>query len=161
MKFAFLFSLFFLSILSFAQGGFKRNSVYFELGGAGLFTSMNYERQVTAKPGLGFRTGIGFYSFRTPEVTIPVGVNYLLPISKNRYGDIGFSTTWSSADVKLYAIVDRKFPTQGGYQHFNYIPSVGYRWQTERNWLFRLNLLLVVNDYGPLPFLGFAVGKCF
>ncbi len=38
---------------SFGQSTFKRNDIYLEAGGNGLFGSVNYERQLTNKPGLG------------------------------------------------------------------------------------------------------------
>lgn len=52
----------FLSTSLLAQNTFKRNDLYLEAGGNGLFASVNYERQLTKQPGLGLRTGIGFYS---------------------------------------------------------------------------------------------------
>ena len=51
-----------LVTLSFGQNSFKKNDIYVEAGGNGLFGSINYERQITNAPGLGVRAGIGFYS---------------------------------------------------------------------------------------------------
>jgi hypothetical protein len=34
---------------------FKRNSIYLEGGGNGLFASVNYERQLTKEPGIGVK----------------------------------------------------------------------------------------------------------
>jgi hypothetical protein len=65
---------------SFAQKKFKRNSFYLEAFGGGLFGSLNYERQLTSKPGIGLRIGAGFYTEKAFYLTLPVGVNYLFPL---------------------------------------------------------------------------------
>ena len=44
----------------FGQTGFKKNDIYLEAGGNGLFGSVNYERQLTKSPGIGARIGVGF-----------------------------------------------------------------------------------------------------
>ncbi len=40
----------------------KRNFAFLEVGGIGLFASLNYERQVSKVPGFSLRGGIGFYT---------------------------------------------------------------------------------------------------
>ena len=67
---------------SFAQEKFQRNSFYLEAFGSGLFGSLNYERQLTSKPGIGVRAGIGFYAEKAFSLTFPVGVNYLFPLKR-------------------------------------------------------------------------------
>ncbi|GEM_PF-5090725 len=51
-----------IAFCSYGQTTFKRNDIYLEAGGNGLFASINYERQLTKQPGLGFRLDVGFYS---------------------------------------------------------------------------------------------------
>lgn len=36
----------------FGQSNFKKNDIYIEAGGNGLYGSVNYERQLTKQPGL-------------------------------------------------------------------------------------------------------------
>jgi len=60
--FAFLLLSSFFASSTFAQKTFQRNSFYLEAFGSGLFGSLNYERQLTAKPGIGLRIGAGFYT---------------------------------------------------------------------------------------------------
>lgn len=36
--------------VSFGQSSFKKNDLYLEAGGNGLFGSVNYERQLTKQP---------------------------------------------------------------------------------------------------------------
>src|SRR5690606_34014640 len=64
----------------FGQDNFKRNDIYLEAGGNGLFGSVNYERQLTKQPGLSARIGVGFYSENAFYLSIPVGINYLFKL---------------------------------------------------------------------------------
>lgn len=147
---------------SYGQDSFKPNTIYFELGGNGLFTSLNYERQVTQKPGIGFHIGAGFYGVKTSFLTIPFGVNYLLKLkNSNSYIDFGFGATYSKADVKLYIMVDHKDPNYVNTNYWNYIPSIGYRILTKTNFIYRFSLSPVINHNDFIPFLGFSIGKCF
>ncbi|HUS00549.1 MAG TPA: hypothetical protein VMY77_02415 [Chitinophagaceae bacterium] len=50
-----------ITTFTFGQGTFKKNDIYLEAGGNGLYSSVNYERQLTKKPGLGARIGAGIY----------------------------------------------------------------------------------------------------
>jgi hypothetical protein len=135
----------------------KRNAVYFELGGNGLFASVNYDYQLTKKPGFGIRAGIGFYSLNPFQLTIPVGVNYLFEITKDKsYMELGLGATWTKENVSLYLEPDlSKKRTNFG----NYFPSVGYRKHTKKTLMWRISLTPVVNQNGFAPFFGFAFGK--
>jgi hypothetical protein len=130
----FLASTFFATY-SFGQSAFKRNDVYFEAGGNGLFSSINYERQLTSQPGLGIRIGLGFYSENAFYLTIPTGVNYLFKL-KNDNSFIG--------------------------EHFvSFVPSIGYRKHTANDLMWRISLAPVANKYGLVPWLGLSLGKRF
>jgi hypothetical protein len=76
----------FLCIVAFTKGqsDFKRNDIYLEAGGNGLFGSVNYERQLTKEPGIGVRIGIGFYTEKAFYLTTPVGINYLFKLKNKR-----------------------------------------------------------------------------
>src|ERR1700749_2091732 len=85
----------------FTQSPFRKNTVYAEFCGNGLDWSANYERQLGNKPGLGVRAGIG-YASSTEEfrVSIPVGVNYLFHISRQRsFLETGIGVTWAEENI--------------------------------------------------------------
>ncbi len=83
-----------MTVCSNDQTIFKRNDIYLEAGGNGLFASVNYERQFTKEPALGFRLGNGFYSENAFYLTIPVGINYLFKIkNKHAFIDAGVGAT--------------------------------------------------------------------
>lgn len=158
MRFLFLsFILFYSSSLLYGQSISKKQSVYLELGGNGLFTSVNYDYQLTKKPGFGIRTGIGFYSLNPFQLTIPVGINYLFELQKDKsYMEVGFGATWTKENVSLYLKPDlsKKRSNFG-----NYFPTVGYRKHTKNSLMWRISLTPVVNQNGFAPFFGFAFGK--
>ena len=139
----------------------KFNTVYFELGGNGLFLSANYERQILKKTRLHMHFGTGIYGVDPSVLTIPFGVNYLLKLKKiNSYIDFGFGVTYTKEDVKLYTIVDR--PNNIVNSDFiNIIPSIGIRHRTDKNFMYRFSLTPVFNQYSGLPFFGFSIGKSF
>ena len=64
-----------------AQKCSKRNTGYFEIGGNGLVLSLNYERQITSKPGLGLHAGVGLAG---DKPSFPLGAKSLLDLSKQR-----------------------------------------------------------------------------
>lgn len=89
MKYQFLTTLTVcIAAISFGQTTFKKNDLYLEAVGTGLFSSINYERQLTNKPGLGAKIGLGFYTEKAFYLTIPVGINYLFQL-KNEKSFIG------------------------------------------------------------------------
>ena len=160
MKFLLLsFSFFYCSSFLFGQSISKRQSVYFELGGNGLFTSVNYDFQLTKKPGLGIRAGIGFYSLDPFVLTIPVGVNYLFELQQNKsYMELGLGATWTKENVSLYLEPDlNKKRTNFG----NYFPTIGYRKHTKKSFMWRMSLTPLINQNGFQPFFGGSFGKLF
>lgn len=153
----FLVSAFFATC-SFGQSTFKRNDVYFEAGGNGLFSSINYERQLISQPGLGVRIGLGFYSENAFYLTIPTGVNYLFKLKKdNSFIDAGLGATWTRSNGELFIVED---PSNG--EHFiSFVPSIGYRKHTANDVMWRISLAPVANKYGLVPWLGLSLGKRF
>jgi hypothetical protein len=143
------------------QSKTKLNTVYFELGGNGLFTSINYERQLLKNTGLNFHVGTGIYGVQSTYLTIPFGIKYLFKVkNSNSYFDLGFGATYSKADVRLYASIKRN----SGYiqtNFWNYIPNVGYRRLTKKNLMYRIAITPILNHNDFLPFFGFSIGKCF
>ena len=150
-------------LFSFGQNAIKKNNLaYFELGGNGLFLSLNYERQVIKNTNLNFHIGSGIYGIKPTYLTIPFGLNYLLHLKDNRsFIDFGFGLTYTKANVKLYAIVDNKFNEPIDQTDFNVIPSISYRHYSSKDWMFKVSLTPVFNQYDGLPFVGVSVGKLF
>ncbi len=154
---SFLFSLPHVS----GQSKSNLNSIYVELGGNSLFTSVNYERQLLKSIPLLFHAGTGIYGVNPSYLTIPFGIRYLIKLhNAHSFLDLGFGATYSKADVALYAIVDHKDPyLQTDY--WNYIPGVAYRRLTRKNLMYRFSVSPVLNHNDFFPFLGFSIGKSF
>ena len=143
---------------SFGQTTFKKNDIYLEAGGNGLFASVNYERQLTKQPGLGARFGVGFYSENAFYLTIPVGIDYLFKLKSDKsFIDAGLGATWTRIDGNLFG--DSK--NSNGDNFINFIPSIGYRRHTTENLMWRISLTPVINKYGFVPWLGLSIGKRF
>jgi hypothetical protein len=144
--------------LCFGQSTFKKNDIYIEAGGSGLFGSVNYERQLTKQPGLGARVGIGFYSENAFYLTIPAGINYLFKLKNEKsFIDAGLGATWTRIDGKLFG--DSK--NSNGDHFVNFIPSIGYRRHTSNNVMWRVSVTPVANKYGFMPWIGASIGKRF
>lgn len=172
-----------LLILSFAFASFaqgqddtRKNTIYAEALGNGLVGSVNYERQLTKKPGLNVRLGTGFYyaayddgysSRNKLVVTVPAGVNYLFRLKGDQsFVDAGLGLTWtrnSKEDIYDHNRVE-------GFVIF--IPSVGYRRHTKAGYMYRISFTPLAgftrttydkDDYGfkPMPFVGISFGKRF
>ena len=113
------------------------------------------------EPGWGLRFGVGYFSgdeeFR---ITLPVGINYLFTIQKNKsFLDSGLGATWSGA-----AGLKKDVPT-GERDHsehiWSIIPSVGYRRHTKGNFMWRASFTPIINKYRFIPSLGLSLGKRF
>jgi hypothetical protein len=139
---------------------FKKNEVFIELLGNGLLGSINYERQLGEKPGLGIRVGAGLYGTDT-HMTIPVGVNYLIRVVKNHsFLDLGFGATYTKSDGFFYAVT--KLPA--GYvrrKEFIYlIPSAGLRAYTTKNYIWKITATPFITIGGDLlPSFGLGFGR--
>lgn len=159
-----VFAFISLSLINTANGqsAGKLNTLYLELGGNGLFTSINYERQLLRKTGLNFHVGAGSYGITPTYLTIPLGINYLVKLKNpNSYIDLGFGATYSKADVALYAIVEHRDPVYKNTNYWNYIPGIGFRKLTKSNLMFRFSFTPVINHNDLFPFLGFSIGKSY
>jgi hypothetical protein len=147
----------------FSQDHHKKNEVFLELGGNGLLGSVNYSRQLTKDPGLNFRIGIGAYGSNPTYITLPLGVNYLFRIiEKHTFLDLGLGATLTNADVTMS--VRREYSE--GYTHprsklVNFIPSIGIKTNTKKDFVWRFNITPVINNYGTVPSFGLSFGKRF
>ena len=124
----FVFTVFMLSgINGFTQSSFRKNTIYGEVGGNGVFLSVNYEKQLGTKPGLGVHLGLGNANAdENFAFTFPVGVNYLFNISRQKsFIEAGAGVTWA-----LQNIWDGYNHTEPKKYKPRFIPSIGYRHQT-------------------------------
>ena len=154
----FTFIALLIATLAFAQNTFKRNDIYLEAGGNGLWSSVNYERRLTKEPGLGVRIGLGFYTERAFYLTIPVSINYLFPLKNGRsFIDAGAGVTWARMDGRVFSN-----DKNSNDDHFtSFVPSIGYRRHTDKNVMWRISITPVANKDTFMPWLGFSVGKRF
>jgi hypothetical protein len=154
----FLFFALITVSLVYGQDSFKKNDIYLEAGGNGLFGSVNYERQLTKQPGLGARIGVGFYSEEAFYLTIPVGINYLFRLNNEKsFIDAGIGVSFARIDGDLFE--ESKNPN--GNHFANFIPSIGYRRHTLNNVMWRISFTPVINNDGFVPWLGASIGKRF
>ncbi|HUR12722.1 MAG TPA: hypothetical protein VM012_15205 [Flavitalea sp.] len=143
---------------SFGQSIFKKNDIYIEAGGNGLFGSVNYERQLTHEPGIGMRVGLGFYAENLSYITIPVGIDYLFELKrKSSFIDAGLGITWTRSEITA---IGRNVYAKGD-RFVNFIPGIGYRRHTPRDVMWRVSITPVINKNTFVPWLGISVGKRF
>ncbi|HUS03632.1 MAG TPA: hypothetical protein VMY77_17950 [Chitinophagaceae bacterium] len=158
-KTLFNIALLFIAINTVGQDPFKKNDIYLEAGGNGLFGSLNYERQLTKEPGIGARIGVGFYTENAFYLTTLVGINYLFNLKNNRsFIDAGLGVTWARTDG---AFIGSSSQYTNGDRFVNFVPSIGYRRHTLKNVMWRISLTPVINKYTGAPWLGLSIGKRF
>lgn len=160
MKFlAFIFILlFFVFVIPLkAQENSLRNSMYIEIGGSGLFASINYERQLTKLPALSARIGLGFYTEKALYTTLPIGINYVLKLSKSHsYLDVGMAVSYANRNHRFF--IREKGNTEG---FTSFIPSIGYRKDGKEDLFWRVSFTPVINEFSFVPWFGFSFGKKF
>lgn len=144
--------------VSFGQTNFKKNDIYLEAGGNGLFGSVNYERQLTKQPGLGARIGVGFYFENAFYLTIPAGINYLFKLKDGKsFIDAALGATWTRIDGKLFS----NSKNANGNNFVSFVPGIGYRKHSAKDVMWRVSVTPVANRYGLVPWLGASIGKRF
>lgn len=139
----------------------SNHGVYLELGGNGILASANIETSILKNPQIRSHIGIGMYGFMQRKLTIPLGINYLLPIRNTKsYLDIGLGMTFSKANMKLYVNVDDKNSIRKP-QNFSFVPNLSYRTHVKNRMLLRIGFTPVITQYLFIPHFGIAVGKLF
>ncbi|WP_428330251.1 hypothetical protein [Mucilaginibacter sp.] len=141
----------------------KPQSVFLEVGGAGLALTVNYDtRFKTTRDKWGYRAGIGYYNTGANSVfSIPLQVNYLYGIGKpggSSFAEFGAGTTF----------VYSKGSTNGTYFQFDNITgfigtaTIGYRYQQDNGGInFRIAFVPVIYDEGLLYEGGVSIGYTF
>ena len=61
---------------------------------------------------------------------------------RKRSIDLGGSATYSKADVKLYISIDRKDYDYVNMNYWNYVPSIGLKKITSKNFMYRFRACL-------------------
>jgi hypothetical protein len=149
------------SISVLGQNSFRKNDLYFEFLGNGIWSSISYERQLKNEPGWALRFGVGYFSgddkFR---ITLPIGINYLFKLRHiNSFLDAGLGGTWSEAAglMKDLPSGERDYT-----EHiWSIVPSIGYRRHTKGNFMWRASFTPFINKYRFMPSLGVSLGKRF
>ncbi len=122
------------------------SQVYFELGGAGIIYSFNYDGRFSKyENGLGFRLGIGGASVEGDGyIAVPVQINYLAG-TRGKYIEVGGGATYAPG---LHLFGDNKDNTIYGTM------SIGFRKQPvgKKGFTFRAAFM---------PLIGFASGGSF
>lgn len=161
MKSLTLFLIFFVSVACVnGQTTFKQNDIYLEVGGSGLFSSINYERQLTKQPGLGIRLGVGFTPIvGTVFITMPAGINYLFKLKDDKsFIDAGINLILFSNHNEGYWDGESITYLIKGIA----IPNIGYRRHTTKNLMWRISFTPVITkESGFSPWGGISIGKRF
>jgi hypothetical protein len=141
-----------------AQDLQKHNRLYFEVGGSGLFASVNYEKQLPKLPALGLRVGLGFYTEKAFYMTVPVGLTYAFALKKsNTFLDIGLNLTYSRIDGRVFT----QEQNSNGNHFTSIVPSIAYRKHFGKDTFWRIGFTPVFNQATTLPWLGFSLGRQF
>lgn len=150
------FSLLMLSAsIAYAQDFVpRRNALYVEACGNGLFASVNYERRLTPDiKGFAFRIGTGFYAENGLYLTIPFTIHYMFPLNKKgSYLDAGTGLTGS--------VMNTNDIFKGDEDSFTSFTGVlGWRKYSRNGTNFlRVAFTPVINKYGFVPWIGVGIG---
>lgn len=131
-----------------------KNYLYVEAGGTGLYSSVSYEHKFgKERQGLSLRAGIGFYTEDAAYLTIPVVLNYWVPLKKdNQYLNFGGGITLASINGEnvFRNNEDNLVSWTGliGYQRY---------FKNKKNFL-RFAFTPVINRYGFVPWVGIGAG---
>jgi hypothetical protein len=153
MRKTFLLSLAIIAFTSLsAQKAFKQTTFYGEIMGNGLTISVNYERQLSDKPGLGLHIGLGLGS---EMPVIPIGAKYLFKLKNEKsFIEAGLGITLTD-----YSFSTLKHNVDNNRLKAAFIPSVGYRHHTSYGLMWRLNYTPVFLNYRSIWYVGgFSIG---
>jgi hypothetical protein len=137
-----------------AQKPFKKNTFYAEILGNGMVLSINYERQLKNKPGLGYYLGIGLGGVKP---AIPFGAKYLIDLKNHKsFIEAGAGITLGERD--LWIERDIGSTVKNSYKP-GFIPSIGYRHHTPYGFMWRVNYTPVFSGFRNIPlFFGLSLG---
>ena len=168
-RFSILLVLLFIFTSSYSQSELiKKNSVSFELAGAGLFYSVNYDRLILVDEKIRFSITTGFWYIPQIETIsdfqsfagATIGFNTLFG-KKTHFAEFGFGFSYINMRQE-----------NGHMFHTTYIPvRIGYRYQKDEGGLFlRASFMPIFENYQNIdvkvlavftPYLALAVGYSF
>lgn len=161
LKLTWILAIACLPILSFGQAE-KRNNIYFQFAGNGLFLSLNYERNLSKVDNLYAHAGLGVYGIYPTFVTVPIGLNYLINIKDNRrFVDVGLGVTYCEHPIDIGLAGKGSKKTYDFNDKINFIPSVWFRTHSKKEIVFKVGISPIINTSGVIPFFGIAIGKRF
>lgn len=145
--------------ISFSQEEISsaRNASYIEAGGAGLFFSINYERQLSKTPGFLWRIGLGGYAEDYFYVTYNTGFAYLLGLNEGNNAFLEFGANLTIA--REYKGISEESRRAEIFE--NIVPGLSYRKHFKNDLLLKAGINAVINENGLTPWLNLAVGKRF
>lgn len=137
----------------FSQVKFKKNYVYTEILGNGLVLSINYERQLGNSPGWGIHFGTGLGG---DLPAFPLGVKHLWNLNNNK----SFFEAGAGITIAEAGLFDEKKQSADHIQmQAAFIPSIGYRHQTDYGLMWRVNYTpFFSSDRTEFKFFGISVG---
>ena len=177
MKFFLIYILVLTSSFALAQ----KNIVFYELGGNGGFTSLNYERQLSNQPKFSIRFGLGVsfwepvekeevssegsdcicpdLNFPDGDISIPFSLQYLIPLWKTNYLESGLGYTYQFGSTKRNESNTNVFYGSVGFRrHFG----------RKKGWMWKVNFTPVLSisnaensNRGLSPWGGISLGKRF
>jgi len=139
-----------------AQKPFKRNTLYGEIMGNGIILSVNYEKQLSDKPGFGLHFGVGLAG---DKPSFPFGAKYLFQLGKQRsFLELGAGVTLMERDMWKTNWTNVNGAKRNSYGP-GFISSIGYRYHAPNGFMLRINYTPVFNKYRIEPlFFGVSVG---
>ena len=165
------FLILFSAIVFFVKAQeITRNSVYAEIGGAGLLYSVNYERLLSSNKNNNFPIRIGL-TLLPPKLSgnlmlgIPLGVSFIKNINREMYFEtrLLFSTFIEQKIYNGHGLGSE--PTVE--THVMYMPSIaiGFRHQPEsKGFYYHYHFQVSYNTeifWGIMPWLGFGLGYAY
>ena len=146
---SFLLSLctIFIVVNALCQDNFRKNTLYVELLGNGGALSINYERQLMNKPGLGIHIGAGLGD---TKIDIPTGLIYLFELKNKK----SFLETGAGITFAEQSLWQEHFSNEPGIHNYKpgFIFSIGYRHHTSYGLMWRINYTPIFTKYRDIPF---------
>ena len=151
----------FILVLPFSlRAQMKPNNLYFELGGNGIYYSVNYERNILSASKLQLNTRIGLTTIGIENIGLPFEANVLFGKEEQRsFLEIGIGGT------PMYSYT-RKAERNGTWgkrkSEFDLIAlgRFGYRYVSEKGFLLRFAFTPVF-ERKYFPWAGISIGKNF
>lgn len=138
----------------------KAQSLYLEVGGAGLAISANFDSRFNKqRNGWGYRVGLGYFGSGGNTVfTIPFQINYLVGAHSHMF-ELGAGTTFLNSTGTNAGNSKWEFDRVTG---FIGTATIGYRFQPAHSGInVRVAFTPILYDEGLLPIGGISVGYTF